>query len=332
MNSKMLRNGIVVAVLLALPWVSNSYRLHLIIVSMLYMLTAIGLNLVLGYFGEMSLGQVAFFGTGAYTTAILTLKLGMPMGVSVLAGAVMASLLGWFVAFLCLRVKGPYFVIVTLSVANILRILSVNWVELTNGPMGLTGIRTPVVSLAGMAVNVSNKTVFYYLMLALVAICLLVANRMIRSHVGRAWISIREHPELSASVGVSRYAYGLAAILLAAAMAGLSGGMYAYYITIVTPDVFSFAFTIMWLIMVITGGKGTQFGPILGSVLFTMLPEFLRAIEKYRLVLFGIILLLVVLYMPQGIVPELENLYRRLADCLRRLMNDGGKASPEEAE
>ena len=98
MNSKMLRNGIVVAVLLALPWVSNSYRLHLIIVSMLYMLTAIGLNLVLGYFGEMSLGQVAFFGTGAYTTAILTLKLGMPMGVSVLAGAVMASLLGWFVA------------------------------------------------------------------------------------------------------------------------------------------------------------------------------------------------------------------------------------------
>ena len=155
---------------------------------------------------------------------------------------------------------------------------------------------------------------------------------MIRSHVGRAWISIREHPELSASVGVSRYAYGLAAILLAAAMAGLSGGMYAYYITIVTPDVFSFAFTIMWLIMVITGGKGTQFGPILGSVLFTMLPEFLRAIEKYRLVLFGIILLLVVLYMPQGIVPELENLYRRLADCLRRLMNDGGKASPEEAE
>jgi branched-chain amino acid transport system permease protein len=280
----------------------------------------------------MSLGQVAFFGTGAYTTAILTLKLGMPMGVSVLAGTIMATLLGWFVAFLCLRVKGPYFVIVTLSVANILRILSVNWVELTNGPMGLTGIRTPMVNLAGMAVNVSNKTVFYYLMLALVAICLLVANRMIRSHVGKAWISIREHTELSASIGVSRYAYGLAAILLAAAMAGLSGGMYAYYITIVTPDVFSFAFTIMWLIMVITGGKGTQVGPILGSVLFTMLPEFLRAIEKYRLVLFGIILLLVVLYMPQGIVPELEKLYRRLADYLRRLMNNGGKAGPEEAK
>ena len=324
MNSKMLRNGIVVAVLLALPWVSNSYRLHLIIVSMLYMLTAIGLNLVLGYFGEMSLGQVAFFGTGAYTTAILTLKLGMPMGVSVLAGVVMASLLGWFVAFLCLRVKGPYFVIVTLSVANILRILSVNWVELTNGPMGLTGIRTPVVSLAGMAVNVSNKTVFYYLMLALVSICLLVANRMIRSHVGRAWISIREHPELSASVGVSRYAYGLAAILLAAALAGLSGGMYAYYITIVTPDVFSFAFTIMWLIMVITGGKdAVRAHPGLSPLYHAPgIPEGDREIQAG-----------VVRHYPTtcralyatGIVPELENLYRRLADCLRRLMNDGGK-------
>ncbi len=332
MSSKMLRNGMIVAALLALPWVSNSYRLHLVIVSMLYMLTAIGLNLVMGYFGEMSLGQVAFFGIGAYTTAILTLKLGMPMGVSILAGVVMATLLGWFVAFLCLRGKGPYFVIVTLSVANILRILSVNWVELTNGPMGLTGIRTPVVNLAGMAVNVSNKTVFYYLMLALVAICLLVANRMIRSHVGRAWISIREHTELSASIGVSRYAYGLAAILMASAMAGLSGGMYAYYITIVTPDVFSFAFTIMWLIMVITGGKGTQFGPILGSVLFTMLPEYLRAIEKYRLVVFGIILLLVVLYMPQGIVPELEHLYRRLVDYLRKLVSNGRRANPEEAK
>lgn len=326
MKNSMLLRGLILAVLLLVPWVSNSYRLHLVIVSMLYMLTAIGLNMVLGYFGEMSLGQVAFFGAGAYTTAIFALRLGMPMAVSVLAGVIVAALLGWFVAFLCLRVKGPYFVIVTLSVANILRILSVNWVELTNGPMGMTGIRTPVIRLAGTAVNVANKTVFYYIMLILVAVCALIANRMIRSHIGRAWKSIREHTELSASIGVNRYAYGLGAILLAAGMAGLSGGMYAYYITIVTPDVFSFAFTIMWLIMVITGGKGTQFGPILGSVLFTMLPEFLRALENYRLVIFGVILLLVVLYMPQGIVPELERLYERIVGRMRRSTNNGGTA------
>lgn len=321
----MLLYAIIALALLFLPWLANTYRLHLVIVALIHILMSAGLNLILGYFGEMSLGHAAFFGIGAYATALAALKFGCSMPVSILAGALCATLLGWLVAFLCLRVRGPYFVIVTLSVASILHIVAINWVNVTNGPMGLMGLRAPVLELGSVSLSFSNKVVFYYLMILLVGSWLLVINRLINSHVGRAWIAIREHEELASSIGVNRYAFGLCAVMLAAAMAGLGGGLYAFYISIVSPDVFAFSFMIIWLIMVITGGKGTMWGPVLGSVLFTVIPELLRAVDTYRLVIFGIVLLLVTLFMPQGILPMITRLLEGYSNRTPRIkVVDGG--------
>ena len=294
---------VIAAALVLWPWLTGSYFMRLATLSCLYIMITTGLNLITGYFGSMVLGYMAYFGFGAYSVAIMYKHTQMPMMANIFIGGLLTLIFGALTASLCLRLRGPYFSIFTLALANILRIIASNWINVTNGPMGLSGLKMKAFVFGPITINLNNENHIYFALVIMVLLTLFVAKRFIESPIGRAWEAIREHEELAASVGISRFHYGIFAVTLAATIAGVAGGFYAYYITIVTPNVFAFSWMTTWLIMVITGGMGTLYGPVIGAILFTFIPELLRAVENWRLVVFGLLLIIVVLFMPKGVLP-----------------------------
>jgi len=272
--------------------VRDPYLLHLGIMALLYVVLASSLNLIVGYIGEFSLGHTAFLGVGAYTAALLSSRAGLPLWATIPLAGVMAAVFGTLIGAITLRLQGPYFVIVTLAFAEVLRIIANNFIALTNGPMGLAGI-----SQGGIA----DKRGFFYVVLAIAAVALYLCYRFVYSNVGRGAVAIRENRYVAQSIGVDPFRSALCAFVLGAFLAGLAGGFYAHYISFVGPEVFQFAFTVSMIIMVLIGGKGTLIGPILGAVIVTILEEYLRQAQELRLTLFGLIVILVVLFLPRGI-------------------------------
>lgn len=289
------RAGLVLAATLAvsLPWLlTGGYALHLAIMAALYASLALSLNLLLGYAGQLSLGHVAYFGLGAYTAALLDLEAGTPMWVGLAAGALLAGLAGFVIGRLAFKVRGAYFVILTVSFAEVIRLVALNWMSLTQGPLGLPGI-TPFPS----------KTATWFAALGLAAGSLLVCHRLVRSRAGRALVALRENEPLARSIGIDVYRSLVLGSALSAGIAGVAGGIYAHHQAFMSPEVFSFGYTVTMVIMVVAGGQGTLAGPVLGAVLFTLLPEWLRAAQEWRLVIYAALLLAVVMFMPKGIVP-----------------------------
>lgn len=297
------RNGLLVLGLLAVlvPLViHDQYLVHLGVMVLFYAMLATSFNLVTGYVGEFSLGHTAFLGIGAYTAAILSTRYGLPMWATVpLAGGV-AMVAGLVIGAITLRLQGPFFVIVTLSFAEALRLIADNWVSLTNGPMGLSGIAQPawIASLG----NFRGTQVLYYVILMMTAITLYLAYRFVYSGAGRAAVTVRENRYVAQSVGIRPFEMAMQAFVLGATMAGAAGGFYAHYISFVGSDVFGFPFMATMIIMVLVGGKGTLIGPVIGALLVTLLQEYLREAQELRLTLFGIFVILIVLFLPRGLM------------------------------
>jgi branched-chain amino acid transport system permease protein len=302
----MKRAAVALGALLALTapfWIPNPYHLHVLIMAGIFAVLAMSLNLLLGYTGQLSLGHAAFFGVGAYTSALLTLPpLEWSFWIALPAGAALAGLAGWGIGRLALKVRGAYFVLVTISFAGVISLVSQNWMELTNGPLGLPGVPAPELG----PWSLRAKSAYYYLVLAAVALGYLVCRRLVRSRVGRAFLALRENEALAESVGVDPTRYLVVATVTSAAMAGVGGVLYAHYTRFVSPEVFLFSYTVTMVIMVIAGGKGTLAGPIVGAILFTALPEALREVVswQWQMVLYGALLLLLVYFLPRGIVRE----------------------------
>jgi branched-chain amino acid transport system permease protein len=292
-------------------WVWNPYHLHTLIMAGIFAVLALSLNLLLGYTGQLSLGHAAFFGIGAYATGLLTVKLEWSPWIGLLAAVVLPGVAGYVIGRLALKLRGAYFVLLTISFAGCVSLVSVNWMDLTNGPLGVPGVPPLEIALPGLpAVSLRTKPAFYYVVLAAVALSYLVCLGLIRSRVGRALVALRENETLAASVGIDGTHYLVLAAVVSAAMAGFGGGLYAHYTRFVSPEVFLFTYTVTMVIMVVAGGKGTLAGPIVGAVLFTVLPEALRAATswQWQMLLYGILLVAVLFFMPQGIVPALRQL------------------------
>jgi len=289
--------------LLSVPFLPiGNYQLHIIIIGCIYAVMVLSLNLITGYVGELSLGNVAFFGVGAFTSALLTLG-GVSFWVSFLAAGMVAGIFGSLIGYITLKLRGAYFVIVTLAFAEILRLIDTNWTSLTNGPMGLSNIPLPEIHIPYLLnITFSDKIHFYYLSLGLLLLALYVVYRLVNSRIGRAWVSIRENEDLAKSIGINAFNYALLAFVVGAIFTGLGGSVYAHYMSFIGPDVFSFSITVSMLIMLIMGGKGTIIGPIIGAFVFTALPEYLRIAQLYRLSILGIILIFAVIFLPAGIV------------------------------
>jgi branched-chain amino acid transport system permease protein len=290
--------------LTAVPWLLTSpYHLHILIMAGIFSILALSLNLLLGYIGLLSLGHAAFFGIGAYASALLTLRLGWPFAVGFLAAAAAAGAAGYAIGRLSLRLRGAYFVLVSISFAGVISLVSVNWIELTNGPLGLPGV--PAAELAGFSFR--TKTAAYYLVLVVSAVSVTICRRLVRSRIGRALVAIRENEALAGAVGIDTTRYLVLATAISAAMAGAAGSLYAHYTRFVSPEVFLFSYTVTMVIMVVAGGKGTIAGPIVGALIFTALPEILRvaASWQWQMLAYGVVLVLTVFFLPRGIVPAL---------------------------
>ena len=291
--------------LLTLPfWLASAYHLHVVIMAGIFTILALSLNLLLGYTGQLSLGHAAFFGIGAYTSSLLALKLEWPFWLGLPAAAVAAGLAGWAIGRLALKLRGAYFVLVTISFAGVISLVSVNWMELTNGPLGLPGVPAP--ELAGLSLR--TKPAYYYLVLLAAAGAYLVCRRLVGSRLGRAFLALRENEALAESVGVDPTRTLVLAAVVSAALAGVAGSLYAHYTRFVSPEVFLFSYTVTMVIMVVAGGKGTLAGPVVGAVLFTVLPEVLREAMawQWQMLAYGVLLVLLVFFLPRGIVPALQ--------------------------
>ena len=296
--------GLLALSALTLPlWLPSAYHLHVAIMAGIFGVLALSLNLLLGYTGQLSLGHAAFFGIGAYTSALLTLTLEWSFWPALAAAIALAGAAGWFIGRLSLKLRGAYFVLVTISFAGVISLVSVNWIELTNGPLGLPGVPAPELG----PWSLRTKTAYYYLVLAAVALSYVVSRRLVDSRIGRAFVALRENEALAESIGVDVTHYLVLAAVVSAAMAGLGGSLYAHYTRFVSPEVFLFSYTVTMVIMVVAGGKGTLAGPLVGAVLFTALPEALRAATswQWQMLAYGVLLVLLVVFMPRGIVPHI---------------------------
>jgi branched-chain amino acid transport system permease protein len=314
---------VLLAVLASVPaWLSDPYILNAFITTGIFTIAAMSLNLLLGYTGQLSLGHVAFFGIGAYSSALTSLGFDVelwgglhvvhepwPVVIGFFAGIVVAGLCGYLVGKLSFRVRGAYFVIVTISFAEVVRLVALNWVELTQGPLALTSIPPFTLGLPGLGfVTLYGKIGNYYLVLAVGVIAYIVVQRIVQSRIGRAMVALKENESLAVSVGINVTRYLVLAAVISAAIAGAAGSLYAHYLRIIDPDIFLFLYTVTMVIMVITGGKGTLAGPVVGGAIFGAIPVVLRsfAAPEVQWILYGAFMVAIIFILPQGIVPAIE--------------------------
>jgi len=289
--------------LLAVPQVvQQSYILDILIEIALYIGFALTYDLVVGYVGSLSLAHPAFFGVGAYTTALLAVKLHTPFLVNLAAAAAITGLLALAIGVPSFRLSEYSFAIGTLGFATVAQVVAQNWIDLTSGPLCVTSVPRPVIF-----VPIDSLPAFYYVMGGMALLVLLFTRRLIASRIGRSFKAVRENEVMARAVGINPFKYKMLAFCLGAAMAGCVGTMYAYYIGLVCPTDLALNLTLTLLVILFIGGSGSLRGVVLGAVLVTALPEILRVSNQFRLVAYGIGLLLIINFLPNG----LEGLFRR---------------------
>ena len=277
----------------------NTYHLDLMTNVGIYVLLAMGLNVVVGFAGLLNLGYAAFFAIGAYTYALLNLHLDCPFWIGLPIAGIVSMSFGLVIGIPSIRVRGDYLAITTLGFGEIVRIAFNNLDRWTGGPNGLLGIDRPRIWNWSFSVN---PTPYFYLVLLLVAITAYLLFRMSDSKIGRALVAIREDELAASCMGVPTLKIKLYAFGLSAFIAGVAGSVFAAKQTIVTPDSFDFVLSVLILAMVVLGGMGNIWGSALGALLLGCLPELLRGFAAYRMLLFGLIMILMMIFRPQGLL------------------------------
>jgi ABC-type branched-subunit amino acid transport system ATPase component/ABC-type branched-subunit amino acid transport system permease subunit len=278
-RSPLLVGIIGLAVLLAFPLaVENPYYIHLVETIMIYAILLFGLDIVVGYTGQVSLGHAGLFGIGAYTAGVLVMKLGAPLFVIIIAAIGVTSVFGALLALPALRVTGPYLAMVTLAFGTIIQILINEMSFLTEGPMGIKLLKPPLFG------HQLDERGFFWLVAVLLALSLVVVDRILRSHLGRAFEALRGSPVASDCMGVSVYRYKVYAFVISAGLAGLAGSLYAYSEQYISPNTYNFELTVLFLLAIIMGGRKTRSGALLGAAIIVMLPKLLDDIEMFRYV------------------------------------------------
>ncbi|MFS2135147.1 ABC transporter permease subunit [Duganella sp. Dugasp56] len=278
MNKKLLAASIAgLAVLVLYPvLIPNPYYIHLFETILIYAILLFGLDIVVGYTGQVSLGHAGLFGIGSYATGVLVFKLGAPFWIAIPASVLGAAVFGAILALPALRVTGPYLAMVTLAFGTIIQILINEMTFLTEGPMGIKIAKPMIVG------QKLNEVSYYYMVAALMVLSLIVVHRILKSNLGRAFEALRDSPIASDCMGVSVYRYKVYAFIISAGFAGLAGSLYAYSEEYISPNTYNFELTILFLLAVIMGGRKTRSGSLIGALIVVMLPSLLADIELFR--------------------------------------------------
>ncbi len=288
--------------LIILPVFLNDYYRDIMTLTCIYIVLALGLNIIVGQTGLLNLGYVAFYAIGAYTYAILSTKYGLSFWPGLGAGAAMAAVFAVVLGSPTLRLRGDYFAIVTLGLGEITRIILNNWDSMTGGPNGISQVGRPV--LAGYVLHTTFD--FYYLILLMTVGTVFAMKRIMSSRIGRAWIAIREDEIAAEAMGINTFRLKLLAFVLGSAWAGLTGVFFAAKMAFVSPESFTFFESVMILCMVVLGGMGSIPGIILGALLLITLPEVFRDFQDYRMLAFGAALVLMMVFRPQGLLGSMK--------------------------
>ena len=293
---------------LIFPLVFSPYQTNIMTTALMYVVLGLGLNIVVGLAGLLDLGYVAFYAAGAYTYALLNAHFHIGFWLALPMSGLLAAGLGILLGFPVLRLRGDYLAIVTLGFGEIIRLILENWGEFSQGPSGISNISRP--GLFGVHLSLDSAiTYIYYIMLAFVILTIFIVNRLQDSRLGRAWMALREDEIACQAMGIDKRKTKLAAFALGAFWAGIIGAVFAAKTTFINPASFTFLESAIILSIVVLGGMGSIIGVILGAMILILLPEYLRFLSEYRMLAFGVILVLMMVFRPQGLIANVRRTY-----------------------
>lgn len=283
--------------LASVPLFARDYIVDVAIISGIYIILALGLNVVIGFAGLLNLGFVAFYAIGAYSYALMNTNLGFGFWTAMPIAVLLTTISGFLLAIPALRLRGDYLAIVTLGFGEIVRLVLNNWDSLTKGPNGIAGIEPP--SLMGFSIE--SLASYYYMVLFFVVVAVFIMKRVQHSKTGRAWVALREDEIASSSLGINITLHKLYSFAFGAFWAGLAGCLFAAKMRFVSPESFTFIESVLIVCMVILGGLGSVAGVVIGTMILVFLPEVLREVQMYRMLALGLGLVLLMVFKPQGL-------------------------------
>jgi branched-chain amino acid transport system permease protein len=289
-----------VVVLAALPWVLARYQLSILTDLLIYGLFAMSLDLIIGYTGMVSFGHAAYFGLGAYGSALVLIHFEQPVPVALLAGALLAGIVAAPVAYLSTRATGIYFAMLTLAFAQLLYTVAYKWRDFTGGSDGIAGV--PKTTLFWGGPSLATPRAFYLLVAACILLSLLACQALVRSPFGRALLAIRENERRFTSLGRDPRPFKLVVFVVAATFAGLAGALFAPFRGFASPEVMFWLLSGQVLMMVVMGGIGTLVGPVLGAMVFILIQEIASSYTEHWMIITGILFVLMVIFLPRGLM------------------------------
>lgn len=290
----------------AFPFIaSNQYTLRIGTIALMYVMLALSLNLLTGFMGVMSFGHAAFWGIGAYTAALLTTHTNLGSGTAFILSALVAGMFGLLLGLPVLKLRGAYLTIVTMGFCEIVRIVEINWTAVTRGPLGISGIPRP--SFFGF--QISSPRGMYFLILIMVILTTIIVKNIVDSRIGTGIKAIRDDDLAAEAMGVPIFRYKVMVFVLSAMLAGVAGAFYAQYVSYIDPTSFTSSASMEMLVMVIFGGLGSIVGSIFGALSFSILPEMLRGLMEYRMLLYGVAIVLLMQIKPDGILGNVNFKY-----------------------
>ena len=281
-------------------FITVKYYLHLSVLALIWVIAAQGQNLIQGYTGYVSIVQAGFMGIGAYSTALMGIHFSMPVWMTITLAPFVTAFFALLTGYPSLRVKGHYFAIVTLAFNMVIFIVLMNFHDLTQGEAGITGIPKP--GGKDSMFNWRDRETYYYFVLIIAVLMTALAALVVRSRIGQTLIAIRQNEDLVGAIGIAAWKYKLFAFVSSAMFGGLAGAIYAHYQSFINPEIFGVAQSLDAILAVIVGGSGTIAGPVIGAFFVVFLPEYLRFADSFRLILYGLVLVLATIFMPRGIV------------------------------
>ncbi len=317
-NNFMARNLvylIFLVIVAAIPlFVSSRFYMHILIMCGIWGIAAASMNLIMGYTGQVNLAHGAFFGIGAYSTGLLMLKLGINFWLALIMACFITVAIGFFIGLLAFRTKGSYYAIGTMCFNVIVTVIIENWESLTEGVRGLLGIPRPppIPCPFGKEINFATMAANYYLVFFFLILTMVIIRRIVNSMVGRSFLAIRGNEELAESLGINALFTKLQSFLISVFFAGLSGGLYASYIGFLSPEISDYHVTFEILIYCLIGGLGTMAGPIIGAFTLTVISELLHGMAFPRLVAYGFLLIIIVIFLRGGIIGGIHLLLANL--------------------